>query len=143
MTIDSRYKLIELIDKEYAIFLNELEGLDDTSFAIKMGSINKSPKEILIEQISLMERLLSQGEEQENCDGSFRELKYILNLMYLNLISWIENMTDYTSESEQTNFNCVIDWFDRYLLSRLRVHNSEIILWKKDYKKYRIYRKNL
>lgn len=141
MTMDTRYKLIDLIEKEYTIFIKGLDGLDDSCFEIKMGDKEKSPKEILIEQIDLMTTCISQKEvnrKEDDVDYSYEELKYIFNLMYLNLLTWVENLSDDSKileEDREGNFNSIAGWFDEFLISELKIHNIEIKKWKENYRK--------
>lgn len=134
MTTDARIKLLDEIEREHAIFLNKLSGLDDGSFDINIEDI-RSPKEILEEQIDLFTECVSQKESfriKGDVTYSYQELKYIFSLMYINLLSWVENLSEDSKiieEFESGNGDTINEWFDKFLLSKMRANNKDLEIW--------------
>lgn len=143
MSVVCRYKIIYLIEREYNSFIESLEGLNDSCFKMKINDEVKSPKDILIEQIELLKNCVAQREisrEKNYQSYSFEELRYILNLMHINLMTWVENLSDDSmimEECMEGNYASVIEWFDKFLIDDLKKHNIEMEVWRDYYKKYR------
>lgn len=136
MTKDTGYNLLEEIEKEYYIFMENLDGIDNKCFDVKIDEDNKTPKEILVEQIELIIKCISQKGYYNHTDYkeySYEELKYTFNLMHMNLMSWIESLSDDSKvimEYENGNYDTIAEWFDKSLIKEFKAYNKEIRKWK-------------
>lgn len=140
MTIrNDSYKLLEILEKEYSVFIEQMNCVESECVEIKIKSL-KAPREILEEQIEAMMNFTAQRDIDSNStrdDYSFEELKYIFYLVYINLTSKIEQIYD-NSECmcEQVSYDedLFMECFNVHLVNKIRNHILEMEMWENSFK---------